>query len=330
MKQIGLDDLVERLRAAGESTRARVLLLLDNGELSVGELAQILGQSQPRLSRHMKFLTAAGLVERMPEGAWVFYRLSPYEPGRRLSEAVMALVDRNDPVVARDAARLEEVRLTRREEAQAFFESSAQDWDSIRALHYPETAIEQAVLEAAGQGPFDLMVDIGTGTGRMLTLFSERANRLEGVDLSHRMLTMARANLSSAGVSNAAIRHGDAAALPFEDASADLAVLHQVLHFLEEPARAIQEAARILKPGGRLVAVDFAPHHLEHLRSEQSHRHLGVSEEYFADWCARAGLRLAPIRRFDAPEGGLEVHVWTAVAPGKTEELSRREATASA
>ena len=315
MEKIALDDVVERLRAAGEVTRARVLVLLSRGELSVGELAQILGQSQPRLSRHMKYLTTAGLVERMPEGAWVFYRLTPDGPGRMLCDTILGLGDLEDPVIQRDAARLEEVRTARRNEAQTFFENAAQEWDAIRALHYPEADIEAAVIEAAGEGPFDRVVDIGTGTGRMLTLFSARADRVEGIDLSHQMLTVARANLAAAGITNAAIRHGDATAAPLADGSADLVLIHQVLHFLEEPARAIQEAARILAPGGRLVAVDFAPHDLEYLRTEQSHRHLGVSETYFADWCRRAGLTLGPIKRFSEPEGGLAVNIWTADAP---------------
>ena len=329
MDMLDLDNLVESLRAAGEMTRARVLALLEQGELSVGELAQILGQSQPRLSRHMKFLTTAGLVERMPEGAWVFYRLAPSGPGQVLSETVLSLMDRKDPVIARDQVRLEEVRKDRQEEAQAFFESTAHDWDAIRALHYPESDIEQAVLRIAGNGPFDHVVDIGTGTGRMLTLFANRARQVEGVDLSHRMLTVARSNLASAGITNAVIRHGDATATPIEDDGVDLVIMHQVLHFLEEPGRAVQEAARILRPGGRLIVVDFAPHNHENLRTEQSHRHLGISETYFADWCERASLAIGAVERFEAPKGGLEVTIWAADEPMTEYAAAQQEAEAS-
>ncbi len=312
-----LSEIIEALRAAGEPTRARVLALLHGGELSVGELAQILGQSQPRLSRHMKFLTSADLVERMPEGAWVFYRLAPTGRARYLVDAILEQLDWKDPVVARDLARLEEIRAARRTEAVAFFERTAQEWDAIRALHYPESDIEAAILDTAGEGPFERVVDIGTGTGRMLSLLSPFADIVEGLDLSHQMLTVARANLNTGGVTNASVRHGDAAAMPFDDNSVSLVIAHQVLHFLEDPARVITEASRILKPGGRLIVIDFAPHTLEHLRTEQAHRHLGVSDAYFSDWCERAGLTITQSLQFDPPKNakdGLAVKLWSADA----------------
>ncbi len=310
-----LDDMVERLRAAGETTRCRVLALLRSGELSVGEIALILGQSQPRLSRHMKFLTNAGLVERMPEGAWVFFRLSREPIGQALNTAMLALIDPDDPVIARDRARLEEVKATRRRAAQAYFEGVAPDWDAIRAMHYPEDAIEAAIQDAAGPGPFEFVVDVGTGTGRILSLFAGRSDRVEGIDLSHQMLNMARANLAGAGFNNVAVRHGDATAAPFAADVADLVIIHQVLHFLDEPGRAIEEAARLLRPGGRLVVVDFAPHEMEQLRREQSHRHLGFSNEDIAHWFTFAGLTSGAIQTFDPPEAaeqGLAVSIWTA------------------
>lgn len=325
MNLCDLETLVDELRAAGEPTRARVLVLLGQGELSVGELAQILGQSQPRLSRHMKFLTAAGLVERMPEGAWVFYRLAPSGRARVLVDAILSLLDRQDQGVRRDLMRLEEVRATRRESAVAYFERTASDWDAIRALHYPESDIEAAILAVAGKGPFAHVVDMGTGTGRMLNLLAPYARQAEGIDLSHQMLTVARANLSSSGHSHVAVRHGDATAAPFEDNSADLVIIHQVLHFLEEPGRAIQEAARILAPRGRMIVVDFAPHELEHLRRDQAHRHLGIADRYFADWCEKAGLKPGPVERFAPPQdkpGGLAVNVWTADAGEEKTALS--------
>ena len=309
---VSLEFLVEQLKAAGESTRARVLALLEHGELSVGELAQILGQSQPRLSRHMKFLTSVGLVERMPEGAWVFYRLAPDGPARQLCEAILSQLDRKDSIITRDLMQLEDVRHTRREEAQHFFEQAAHEWDAIRALHYPEADIEAAIVEMAGQTRLGRVVDVGTGTGRMLMLFSDFAETVEGIDLSHQMLNVARANLNAAEKTNAVVRHGDANALPWDHSSADIVILHQVLHFLEEPGRAVLEAARVLTSDGRLIVVDFAPHDLEHLRREQSHRHLGISEAYFADLCDRAGLVVHQTRKFEAPENGIAVTIWVA------------------
>jgi ubiquinone/menaquinone biosynthesis C-methylase UbiE len=314
MDSIALDLLVQRLRAAGEETRTRILALLAHGELSVGELVLVLNESQPSLSRHLKFLAAAGLVERLPEGAWVFYRLPVEGRARELVDVLNGALDPDDPKVKRDLDRLEEVKSERAASADQYFSRVAKEWDLLRALHYSEADIEKAVLAAAGAGPFDLVVDFGTGTGRMLTLFSGRARRVEGIDLSHQMLTVARSNLEAANIANASVRHGDATSAPYQDSCASVVIIHQVLHFLDDPARALNEAARLLKPGGRLIVVDFAPHTLEHLRSEHAHRHLGVSEVDFQRWAEKAGLNVKAARTFRAPSGekGVAVTVWTA------------------
>jgi len=314
MGTVSLARLVTQLRAAGEITRARILALLAHGELSVGELAQVLNQSQPRLSRHLKFLTGAGLVERLPEGAWVFYRLPAEGQARAMVDSLNAAIDPEDPDLRRDLARLRDVKAERSAAADAYFSRVAADWDRLRALHYSEDEIEKAVLAAAGPGPFDLVLDFGTGTGRMLALFADRAKRVEGIDLSHQMLTVARTKLQAAGAANASVRHGDATASPYPDSTASLIIIHQVLHFLDDPARALSEAARVLKPGGRLVVVDFAPHTLEHLRADHAHRHLGVSEQDLARWAGKAGLATRDARTFRAPDGekGISVLVWSA------------------
>jgi ubiquinone/menaquinone biosynthesis C-methylase UbiE len=314
MYSVSLAHLVTQLRAAGEITRARILALLAHGELSVGELAQVLNQSQPRLSRHLKFLTGAGLVERLPEGAWVFYRLPSEGGARALVDTLIASVDANDPELKRDMDRLRDVKGERAEAAGQYFARVADEWDRLRALHYAEADIENAVLAAAGPGPFDLVVDFGTGTGRMLTLFAGMARRVEGIDLSHQMLTVARSKLQEAGAANASVRHGDATSSPYGDSSASLVIIHQVLHFLDDPGRALIEAARVLAPGGRLIVVEFAPHTLEHLRAEHAHRHLGVSETDMARWADRAGLTVGAARTFRAPdrEKGISVMVWSA------------------
>lgn len=310
----GIEQLVAQLRAAGEVSRLRILDLLSAGELSVGELAQVLGQSQPRLSRHLKLLNAAGLIERMPEGAWVFYRLPAPGPQRDLVNVLCAAIDPDDALRRRDRERLEQVRADRSAAAQLYFSRVAEEWDRLRALQYSETEIESAILDAAGDGPFDDVVDFGTGTGRMLTLFAPRAARVEGFDLSHQMLTVARSNLRDADASNAAVRHGDVTAAPFESDSADLVIIHQVLHYLDDPSRAVAEAARVLRPGGRLLVVEFAPHNLEILRAEHAHRHLGVSEDDFRKWTEAAGLKVAHKHSFNPPNqsDGVAVNLWVA------------------
>jgi DNA-binding transcriptional ArsR family regulator len=302
---------VDVLRAAGEPTRLRALALLTEGELAVGELAQALGQSQPRVSRHLKLLTEAGLVERIPEGSWVFYRLAGAGSAeRRLAEAALAMLDPNDVILTRDSERLSAIRAARESAAAAYFERNAADWERVRALHLPEADIDSAVLAAAGKGPFELMVDVGVGQGRMIQLFADRVRRAEGFDTSRQMLAIARASLDGLSA-KAAVRYGDAYAPPVSAGSADLVTIHQVLHFLSDPSRAVGEAARLLKPKGRLVIIDFAPHGLEFLRDEHAHRRLGFADMEIAEWCAAAGIgklkstTLAPKR-----QNQLTVKIW--------------------
>lgn len=303
--------VVGALKAVGDQTRLRALALLTEGELAVGELAQALDQSQPRVSRHLKLMTEAGLVERAPEGAWVFYRLPRlHSTERHLADAALAMLDPDDPVLVRDAERLGVIRAARDEAATAYFERNAADWDRVRALHLPEADIDSAILGAAGAGPFELMVDVGVGQGRMIQLFVDRVRRAEGFDTSRQMLAIARASLDDLKA-KAAVRFGDAYAPPIERGAADLVTIHQVLHFLSDPGRAIAEAARMLKPGGRLVIVDFARHDLEFLREEHAHRRLGFSDAEVIEWCEAAGVEgvkttsLAPDKR-----ASLTVKIW--------------------
>ncbi len=308
--------VIGALRAAGETTRLRALALLAQGELAVGEVAQALGQSQPRVSRHLRLLTEAGLVERAPEGAWVFYRL----PARRSSEralalAAVAMLDPADPMLARDAARLAEIRAAREAAASAYFAANAADWGRGAALHRREADVDGAILEAAGAGPFDLMVDVGVGSGRMIQLFADRAARAEGFDSSRQMLALARASLAELSPVKVGLRLGDAHAPPFAAGEADLVTIHQVLHFLSEPGRAVREAIRLLRPGGRLVIIDFAPHALEFLREQHAHRRLGFADEEVKAWCAEGGAPIDHVTRLAPREAGqLVVTIWSGVA----------------
>lgn len=317
------EGLLERLRAAGEPTRLRLLALLRHQDLSVGELVQVLEQSQPRLSHHLKSLSESGLAERMPEGAFVFYRAARSGPGRDLLDALFASLGPDVPEFEADLQRLHTVMAGRAASAEAYFSSIAETWDAVRALHYPNEAIEAALLDLAGGAPFQRLVDFGTGTGRMLALFAPRVTEAEGIDFSHRMLTVARANLERAGVRNARVRFGNVTAVPFEDESADLVIIHQVLHFLDTPADAIAEAARVLAPGGKLLVTDFAPHDLEFLRSEHGHHRLGLRHDALDGWTAGAGLILEEPRSFAPPENGapgLTVNIWRALKPASIRE----------
>jgi ArsR family transcriptional regulator len=283
--------VVTLLRAAGEPTRIRILALLSRGELSVGELAQALNQSQPRISRHLRLLSLSNLVQRRPEGAWVFYRLANLPaPERVVMEPVLATLSHDDALLARDWERLGAIHAARAAAAARYFEDNAEDWDRLRALHLPDHDIDAAILDAAGEGPFDLLIDVGAGQGRMLHLFEDRCRRLEGFDLSRQMLAIARASLTSNMESRVGLRLGDVYDPPAELFGADIVTVHQVLHFLQDPGRAITHAVRLLRPGGRLIIVDFAPHDLEFLREAHAHRRLGFDDSEIVHWCAEAGL----------------------------------------
>ena len=304
---------VEVLRAAGEPTRLRILALLARGELAVMELSHILDQSQPRVSRHLKLLAEAGLIERFPDGAWVFYRLTERGDGRRRLDNLLALIDPNDPLLARDSDRLLGVQAGRTAEANAYFSRNAARWDEIRSLYVAENDVEMAIRAAAGPGPFRRLIDLGSGTGRMLSLLAPEAESAIGLDLSQQMLNIARVHAAEAGLANVELRHGDIFDTRLPAGHADLVVVHQVLHYLSDPAAAVAEAARLVAPGGRLLIVDFAPHRLEFLREQHQHRRLGFTEPEMARWLGEGGLSAVRVTALPPTEkGGLTVKVWTA------------------
>lgn len=313
-----LETMLAAMRAAGEPTRLRLIALLAEGELNVTDLTEILGQSQPRISRHLKLLAEAGLIRRQREASWAFFRLAEDEPGRSLAHAIVSRLDPEDPVLARDRERLGEVRAVRATTAADYFSRHAGHWDTIRALHVEEAAVEAAIREAIGERPIRALLDVGTGTGRIIELFGRDAERITGVDLSPAMLSVARANLAARGMTRAQLRQGDIYALPVQPNTYDLVVLHQVLHYLEEPGRAIREAARALAPGGRLLIVDFAPHGLEFLRDDHAHRRLGFSGNVVEQWMTAAGLEPQLHRDLPPPDAAsdkLIVSLWMARDP---------------
>lgn len=314
-----LEQMVDVLKAVAEPSRLRILALLAQGDLTVSDLTTILGQSQPRVSRHLKLLAEAGLIDRYQEGAWAFFRLSDHGQLGELARKLLARLDVSDSKIDRDMERLSQVKISRQEMAAAYFSANARSWDEIRKLHVSETDVEEALRSIVGAQPFQSMLDVGTGTGRLLEMFSPLYVRGLGIDINRDMLAVARANLDLAAVSNAQVRLGDVYALPVERDSFDLVTIHQVLHFLDDPQAAIREAARALRPNGRMLIVDFAPHRLEFLREEHAHLRLGFSDEQIRGWMKEAGLtpektmELGP--KAANEDEGLTVKLWLARDP---------------
>lgn len=312
-----MDRLVSMLRAAGDPTRLRLLLLLRQAELTVSELIEIVGQSQPRVSRHLKLLSEAGLVERFKEGSWVFCRAADRGVGADLGRAIADLAD--PALQEADRARLSHVRAARAEAASAYFKANAAEWERIRALHAPEQEVEDAILRRLTGRPIHDLLDAGTGTGRMLELLAPHAARAVGIDVSSEMLAIARDRLLRAGINDAQVRLGDAYRLPFAngagDEGFDVVLFHQVLHYMDDPGAAVAEAARVMAKGGRLLIADFASHTVEFLRDEFAHRRLGFSDREVGGWLSAAGLTAAGVETIaphaDAGEK-LTVKLWLA------------------
>jgi ubiquinone/menaquinone biosynthesis C-methylase UbiE/DNA-binding transcriptional ArsR family regulator len=321
--------LVSALKAAAEPTRLRILALLRSGPLTVKDLTRILGQSQPRLSRHLKLLAEAGLVERAPEGSWVFFHLSQDGRHRSVATHLLASLDAADPVLVRDQQRVEAVKRDREAAAQAYFDKHAAEWDRIRALHVAETEVEAAIRAAIGPRTSEFLVDLGTGTGRILELCADRYTRGVGFDLSPAMLSYARNKLARSGVQHAQVRQSDIFNVPLADNVAGVVVMHQILHFLADPQRAVAEAARILAPGGKLLIVDFAPHNLEFVRDTYAHERLGFADTHIKQWLAECGLRTVTTKHLrpkanDGPDK-LTVSLWQTTKVLDTKVISATE-----
>jgi SAM-dependent methyltransferase len=307
-----LGSLVGVLRAAGEGTRLRLLALLADGEHSVKDLTEILGQSQPRVSRHLRLLADAGLITRNAEGAWAYYGLAEGGPEAELIRWLIERLDATDPDRVRDRARLEWVRAAQQKQAAEYFAKVAESWDALRNLHVPESSVEVAIVASIGGRKVDLLFDLGTGTGRMLELLAGHYRRAIGVDSSREMIAVARAKLAAASIGNAQVRLGDIANLDPSMGRADLIVIHQVLHYFDDPGRLLAQVRHSLKPGGEVIVVDFAPHELEFLRTHHAHRRLGLSEQQMQGWARTAGLKVEALQAFPnkTESEGLTVCLW--------------------
>jgi len=325
---------LEIFRALADSTRLRILALLRSMELSVGELAQVLGQSQPRVSRHVKILVDAGLAERRKEGSWVFVALGDRDRVAPMLAALDCWAEQEpDHWAVADNARLAAVRADRAAAAAQWFEEHAGDWDAIRSLHVAESEVEATMGRTLGldapEGNVSLgrLIDICCGSGRMLELFGPRAEHALGIDRSSEMLRLARAKLSERGLDNTELRQADLYALPLGDGGADVAILHHVLHFAQQPGAAIAEATRVLAPGGRLLIADFAPHEREELRARDAHARLGFSDEQILGWFRANGLAPAVIETLEG--GELTVKLWLGRKPGVRDAEGIKEVKAA-
>ena len=303
-------DFLAALKAAGEETRLRILALLHRGDMTVSDLQAVLEQSQPRISRHLRLLSEAGLIARSREGAWSYYRLTRRA---RAWLPTIASVDASDPALAEDVSRLAALREEHAREAAAFFASNAADWDRIRALHAPDETVERAMLDMAGPDRVGRLLDVGTGTGRMLEVFAPLYREGVGIDASAEMLAMARAKVNEGRLPGAQVMRGDLFDPHDAPGPFDLVVVHQVLHFLDRPGDAVGEAVWRLAMRGRILIADFAPHDHEFLAREQAHRRLGFETDAVERWLEAAGATPLATRRIHPErEGGLTVLLWLA------------------
>lgn len=308
--EIGFDRMLNALKAVGEETRLRILALFRTGELTVTELVTILRQSQPRVSRHLRLLCEAGLLERYREGTWIFYRLAEGGPEGDLARAIMTYIPFSEQILTHDSERLDEIKQERQGKARRYFRENAADWDRIRSLYVSEDDVEKILLEVTSDMKIDDFLDVGTGTGRILEVFADRIGRGTGIDLSREMLSIARVNLEKSGLHNCQVRQGDMYDLALNSGSMDLILIHQVLHFAEDPSAALRETSRLLRKDGRVIVVDFAPHNLEYLRDEQAHRRLGFNDEEIIGWLKNVGMKSEPVIHLSGKE--LDLSIWVA------------------
>lgn len=303
-------------RALADPTRLRMMRLLAHMELAVGELAQVLGQSQPRVSRHVGILCDSGLAERRREGSWTFLRQTASSAGGRgLGAAVVRMLEAAEEEDASFGARCAEdrrhlaaIRTAREKGAADYFARHAGELDQLRSWLSPARTVEAALLESLGDAPLGRLLDIGTGTGRMAELLAERSDHVVAFDKSTEMLRLARARLQGFPPQQIELVQGDFTALPFGQGEFDTVVLHQVLHYAQEPAQPLAEAARVCRPGGLVVVVDLATHEREELRERHAHARLGFSDEQMLDWLTGSGF--APSLPIALPGKGLTTKIW--------------------
>jgi ArsR family transcriptional regulator len=284
-----MDALQKVFKTFSDPTRVRVLALLEQEELAVQELMDALGMAQSRVSRHLAILREAGLLEDRRDGTYVFYRFAvPAEgPWREAWELVRRELA-TDPVRQRDRAALAQVMEARAARTRSFFDAVGPEWDALRKVF--DDDVLRARAGARLVDPRTVVADVGTGTGILAVELARLGLRVVAVDHSARMLAAARSKLEAEGLSGVELRQGEASALPIGDAEVDAAIVHMVLHYLPSPGEAIREMARVVRPGGVVVIVDFVPHEHEWMRQELGVTWLGFAWDEVRGWLGEADL----------------------------------------
>ena len=303
-----MERLLSSLRAAAEPTRLRLLALAGRGAFCVSDFTEILGQSQPRLSRHLKLLCDCGLLDRVREGANVWFGLPHGEPGALARDLIARLPD-DEPILEADRRQAARVLAERARVASESFRRQGADWDEMRALDLPALAVETALQTLVPETDAGRLLDIGTGTGRVLELLAPRVSQGVGVDASKAMLALARSRLARPGLAHCSVRLADMYRLPLAEASFDIAVVQMVLHYAEDPPGVLSEVARVLRPGGRLIVIDLEQHGRDELVTRLAHRWPGFSDATMGALLEDAGMQRSeplPI------EGPLAVRIWPA------------------
>ncbi len=297
---LSLASLVEISKALGDEARLRILALIRNAEMSVKDICDILGQSQPRVSRHIKILADADLIKRTKEGAWLYCKLNRSGAIGYFITSYLDNVDDQDAVFASDLRRFETIVSQRIADADRFFEENAQEWDRIRELQIPDTLLDQEIQDHIGKEQIENLLDVGTGTGQMLEILHGRYQKATGIDMSSAMLRVARGRLAKLQTSNVSFQQLDILSIGKDLGQFDCVICHHVLHFIPNASEAIARMAECVKANGRLIIIDYLPHSIDFLAQDYHHMWNGFPPEEMAKWFSQNSLSLQHMQSYQA------------------------------
>jgi len=291
-------EIIKYCKALADETRSRLVNVLLEYELNVGEIVQVMEMGQSRISRHLKILSESGLVDVRREGLWAFYRASDSGPGRDFLDGVASLLEGED-ALKRDRNRAEKVIRERTAATRQFFDDIAPEWDRMTAEVLGDLNLGHEIRERLPD--CTCAADIGCGPGDMLEILAATSQRVIGVDNSPKMLELAEERFSDDA--SMSLRIGEMTHLPLRDEEADCTVMSLVLHHLTRPIDAIREAGRVLRVGGRLLIAEFDQHENELMRSEYGDRRLGIPREHMLEWFEMSGFETVEVTEFTVNMG---------------------------